>query len=264
MNSSSQRHIMLGFTLIALLSCNRVPDNVIQPDEMADLMADIHTAESVVEMNYGTYPNDSARKELKQAILAKHGVTQAELDSSFMWYGAHLDKYMQVYEDVEDILQKRLDHNQALEAAQASMSISGDSVDVWSLPRRYIYSNRLASKYVTFKLEADTNWINGDSYTWRAKFLNNQNSVRWGVVANYVDGTVEVLNEQFTGSGWQQIIFHTDSTKKAVGVRGYLELIAPTNAASTYIDSVQLVRNRLNARNYSQRYRQKQYNQLKK
>jgi hypothetical protein len=264
LNNSIKTHITLALSAVALMACNKVPDNVIQPDEMAELMADIHTAESVVEMNYGSYATDSAREELKQAILQKHGVTQADLDTSFMWYGSHLDKYMDIYDEVNEILQRRLDHNQALETAQASLSVSGDSVDVWAMPRRYIYTDRLPAKYMTFKLEADTNWVSGDSYTWRVKLFNSVNTAKWGIVASYADGSVEVLNEQFSGSGWQQLKFQTDSTRKAVGVRGYLELTAPSNATATYVDSVQLVRNRLNSQTYNQRYRQRLYDLSKK
>lgn len=244
---------------IAMLSCNRVPDNIIQPDEMADLLADIHTAESVVEMNYGSYATEDSRRALKHAILDKHGITQADLDTSFMWYGGHLDKYMAVYDNTTEILQSRLDKNQALEAEQASLSVSGDSVDVWSQPRRYVCSVRSATKYLTFKLSADKNWSKGDSYTWRAKFFNNKSTVRWGIVAEYDDGTTEVLNDQFSSTGWQQVTFYTDSTRTAKAVRGYLEIDPRSNTTAMYLDSVQLVRNRLNSRRYSQRYRQKSF-----
>lgn len=244
---------------IAMLSCNRVPDNIIQPDEMADLLADIHTAESVVEMNYGSYATEDSRRALKQAILDKHGITQADLDTSFMWYGGHLDKYMAVYDNTTEILQSRLDKNQALEAEQASLSVSGDSVDVWSQPRRYVCSVRSATKYLTFKLSADKNWSKGDSYTWRAKFFNNKSTVRWGIVAEYDDGTTEVLNDQFSSTGWQQVTFYTDSTRTAKAVRGYLEIDPRSNTTAMYLDSVQLVRNRLNSQRYSQRYRQKSF-----
>lgn len=249
---------------VAALGCNRVPDNVIQPDEMADLLADIHTAESVVEMNYGRYSSEDSRMELKQAILDKHGVTQADLDTSFMWYGAHLDKYMAVYENTTEILQDRLDKNQAIEAEQASLSVSGDSVDVWAQPRRYVCNVRSATKYVTFKLAADNNWSKGDSYTWRAKFFNNRGNVRWGIVAEYDDGTTEVLNDQFTTTGWQQMTFYTDSTRRAKAVRGYLQIEPQPNSTSTYIDSMQLVRNRVNSQRYNQRYRQRSFDFSKK
>jgi hypothetical protein len=236
-----------------------VPDNVIQPDEMAELLADIHTGESVVEMNYGRYGTEESRRELKQAILEKHGVTQADLDTSFMWYGAHLDKYMAVYDNTAEILQSRLDKNQALEAEQASLSVSGDSVDVWSQPRRYVFTPRSATRYMTFKLSSDKNWNKGDSYTWRAKFFNNDRETRWGVVVEYEDGTTEVLNDQFSSTGWQQITFYTDSTRKATNVRGYLKIQSQNNATATYIDSVQLVRNLINRERYSQRYRQRSF-----
>lgn len=262
--TNSSRNIIFGLVAAAMFSCNRVPDNIIQPDEMADLLADIHTAESVVEMNYNQYPTEEARRNLKQAILDKHGVTQEDLDTSFMWYGSHLDKYMAIYENTAEILQSRLDKNQALEAEQASLSVSGDSVDVWSQSRRYLCSLRSATKYVTFNLTADKNWTKGDSYTWRAKFFNNKNAVRWGIVAEYDDGSTEMMNEQFSGTGWQQITFYTDSTRSAKSVRGYLEVPPQENATTTYIDSMQLVRNRLNSQRYSQRYRQRLFDLSKK
>ena len=230
---------------------------MIQPEEMAGLMADIHIAESVVDMNHNVYVTDSSRKAVKQAVLERHGVSQTQLDTSFMWYGAHLDKYMEVYDRAEEMLQERLDANDALQASQASLSVSGDSVDVWSSSHRYMFTPRATSNSIAFHYKADENWQPGDAYTWRAKFMNSPGQAMWTIVVSYNDGATEVLNTRFSGEGWQETTFHTDSTRTAKEIYGLLRLDMKDN--NLYIDSMSMVRKRLDINRYSQRYRQRLY-----
>ncbi len=54
---------------------------MIPDDEMAELMADIHTAESVVDTERRVFATDSMRRLLKQSVLARYGYTMADFDS---------------------------------------------------------------------------------------------------------------------------------------------------------------------------------------
>lgn len=259
-----KRAFMLALCCMLLCCCNRVPDHVIDPDDMAELLADIHTADAVVEANYEEYSSDSARQALKQAIFDRHGVTADDVDTSMMWYGAHLDKYMKVYDEAEEILQDRLNKSSAIAASSAGFSVSGDSVDVWQVGRRYDMDSRSATQFLTFEIKADANSKTGDAYTWRAKFHNNRLPVHWGIVADYADGSVEVLEAQFGSDGWQTLNFYTDSTRVLKEMYGYMRVDLSDNRSAVYIDSIQLVRNRLDAQRYVQRYRQRHYNNLYK
>lgn len=249
--------VIVSMTLTCM-SCRRAPDYVVQPDKMAQVLADIHIAESVLDMNHANYPNDSTRKVVKQAILEKHGITAETLDTSFMWYGANLDKYMDVYEQTAEILQNRLDNNDAIAAAQAALSVSGDSVDVWSSSRRYVFSDRSSTQSITFNYNGDANWKSGDAYTWRAKLIGNPGNALWSFVTVYNDGATEVLNTRFSGQGWQEMRFMTDSTRTPTRIYGLMQIDAPEQT-TVYIDSMQLIRKRLSPEMYSQRYRQKLY-----
>ncbi|MDE6826066.1 MAG: DUF4296 domain-containing protein, partial [Paramuribaculum sp.] len=73
--------------------CNPAPDGVLSPDEMAEVLADIHIGESVSETERRVFNNDSIRRVLKQSILMKHGLNSETFDSSLMWYGQHIDLY---------------------------------------------------------------------------------------------------------------------------------------------------------------------------
>lgn len=248
--------------LTLAVGCNRVPDHVISPDTMAPLMADLSVAESVVEMNYSKYSSDSSRKALKQAVLARYDVNEDKLDTSLVWYGSHLDIFMDICDDANDILQDRIDHNDAVASATASASVSGDSVDVWAQARQYRIDERSAGKVLTFRLKSDNNTQSGDIYTWRAKIFNmGQARGRWGIVAEYTDGVTELLDHDLGGEDWHQLTFYTDSTRTITRIYGYMRF--PEKSTAQYIDSIELIRKRLNSREYVQRYKQRSYSNIR-
>lgn len=57
---------LFALTLACLSACNTVPEGVIDTDKMAELMADIHQANAVVELNPNTYTSDSVKMSLKK------------------------------------------------------------------------------------------------------------------------------------------------------------------------------------------------------
>ena len=83
---------------LLVISCSSVPGYVIPPKKMAELLADIHIGESVVDLNRADYRTDSTKAIMLQSVLAHHGVTKQELDTSFDWYGHNISYYMEVYD----------------------------------------------------------------------------------------------------------------------------------------------------------------------
>ena len=67
--------------MLILAACGSEPSGVIPQDDMAELLADIHEGEAVVDINFRQYTDDSARLAIRQAILKKHNVTAEEFDS---------------------------------------------------------------------------------------------------------------------------------------------------------------------------------------
>lgn len=136
MNRTRARKLKVAAALavLALSACSKVPSGVIAPEEMAQLLADIHTGESVIDMNRMEFSSDSAKQAYKQSVYARHGVTAEQVDSSFGWYGRNISQYMEVYDRTIEILDRRLIETGNRIAADAALSIAGDSVDVWPNP----------------------------------------------------------------------------------------------------------------------------------
>lgn len=237
-------------------ACRKVPDYVIAPDDMAGLMADIHIGEAMVDHNRRQYDSDSMRQVVKQSVFAKHGVTSEQFDTSMVWYGHNMKEYMDVYDKTVSILENRLAEIGNRVSAEQSLSLAGDSVDIWGGPR-YLSLNALsASNVITFEISRDENWERGDAYTFRAKIINSKGNSRGAIAAEYDDGSVEFTNLASEGDGWKEMTFLCDSTRMPLQIYGFFTVL-PEGNTSVYIDSVALVRNRLNPVRYNQRYRQR-------
>lgn len=256
-----KRLISILALAMLLAACSKVPSGVIAPEEMALLMADLNTGEAVIDMNRSSYTGDSARQAFKQSIYMKHGVTSAEVDSSFSWYGRNITVYMDVCDRTIEILEQRLIEIGSRVAAEAAMSVAGDSVDVWGGPRFMRIYDRLPSRTLTFDFSRDENWERGDGYFWRVKFFNSHAKARWQMTAEYADGNVEYINRDIEGDGWQELKLMTDSTGDATRIYGALTIENRPGTTVTF-DSMEVVRKRLNPATYSQRYMQKTLRRL--
>lgn len=96
--------------LLCLVACesskDRVPENLIDKDQMSKIITDIHLAESKVQtMAYKS--SDSALlmyDKLQLDVLQKHKVSKVAYDSSYAYYSRHLKDFDQIYAKVVDSL----------------------------------------------------------------------------------------------------------------------------------------------------------------
>lgn len=245
--------------LLMLTACTGVPENIIQPEQMSRLLADIHIGESVVENNQSKFPTDSAKRAFKQAIYAKNGVTSAEVDSSLRWYGYHMDKYVEVYDRTIEMLddeiavaQKRAGSTATATNSSSSIAMEGDSVDVWYDVRFRPFASNLPSDIIPFVLRTEPNWERGDVYTFRSKFTGNSRQAHFNVAVEYSDGSIETSSANLIGDGWHEVKFALDSTRQAREIYGTLQYAGPRGETS-FVDSISLIRTRWKPSNPSLR-----------
>ena len=202
MSSRILKYVTPLVLLTIAVSCSKVPGYVIPPDKMAQILADVHVGEAVIDLNRNDYRTDSTKQLMLQSVLAKHAVNKHDLDTSFDWYGHNISYYMEVYDKTIELLERRIAETGNRIAAE-NISIAGDSVDVWNSSPFIALNNLSPSNFLTFSLNEDENWEKGDSYTWRAKFTNNAEKSLWGIMADYDDGSMEIFTSDLSGDGWQ-------------------------------------------------------------
>lgn len=236
-------------TVIITVSCSSRPSYVLSKEDMAQLLADIHVGESVVETSSRALSTDSARQAFLQAIYDRHGVTREQVDSSYSWYGYHMDKYMEVYDRTVEILEHRLEKARDLAGASAEgatetqIDLQGDSVDVWPGIRWRKFSPNMPNSVLTFSVPSDRNWENGDVYTLRGKVMGGNHPLIVTIASEYADGRQDYRSATLPGEGWQELTFVLDSARNAVRVWGTISY-ETSPGETAYLDSISLYRTR--------------------
>ena len=246
--------------LFIMCGCSSQPYGVVSQSKMVELMADMHKAEAVIDMNSAQFNNDSLKKAMRQSVLMKHGVTQAQFDTTLVWYGHHAKQYDEMYEDVIALLDEEKQElsdvkgpvmREGMVMAKRYPS-AGDSADVWSKRRVWVVSNEGCSDntiFFDFKTQSDNQ--NGDRYNLSFKFTNSSNNrLEVFLGADYYDGTLSYVYRESGTEGINRYTLQGDSTKKVRRVFGYIKAV-PMGSEVCFIDSLQLLRTRFNSSQYN-------------
>lgn len=92
--------------LLAVLLSSCRPSSVLSSREMRALLIDLHRADAVLQVAGYNYGHDEAVAKYYQSVLDKHGVTQAQFDSSLVWYTDNPQIFDKIYPRVVAELEK--------------------------------------------------------------------------------------------------------------------------------------------------------------
>lgn len=238
---------LIIISLLVLAACSKTPGYVISEGKMAEILADIHTGEAVVENNGSSFRSDSTKKALLQSICLRHGVTTQELDTSFYWYGHNLQEYMKVYDKTISILEGRIAETEKAGGKSSdrpmSISLDGDSVNLWQGASSIRNFAGNASDFLSFSYSTDKNWERGDRYTVSVLPINPHSPIFMTLAVTYNDGTAEYATLEQGSEGRKSLTLVLDSAKAATTVYGAIHY-APRPGEISYLDSISVVRTR--------------------
>lgn len=102
-----ERVLILILLIVAVVSCR--PKGVINQRKMVTLLTELHRADGAMQVTNLTYGRDADMERYYADVLARNGVTQAEFDSSLVWYTHHPQRFDKIYPRVIANLQKEMD-----------------------------------------------------------------------------------------------------------------------------------------------------------
>ena len=73
---------------------------------MKAVLVDMHKTDALIQISGLQYNHDEAQNIYYAQIMEKHGITQAQFDSSIVWYTAHPLFFDKIYPKVQDQLAK--------------------------------------------------------------------------------------------------------------------------------------------------------------
>jgi hypothetical protein len=121
--------IPLIFLFAFFSACDNRPFHVLSDKKMEAVLFDMYIAQAEIDNNREVF-SDSARKhDLLNTVLRKHEITQADFDSSLVWYSDNLEKYVKVNEKItqryakitEDLKTQQLENPEMLIAEETGI-----------------------------------------------------------------------------------------------------------------------------------------------
>ena len=217
----------LGIALSgSLAGCGKnIPDDIIQPGAMEDLLYDYHLATTLsADLPY----TDNYKKEAYIAyVFKKHQTTEAEFDSSMVWYSRHGDQLTAIY----DNLKKRFERDEKQmrkfsdrRSGQTSLTLYRDTVDISSL---YWLSFSDLTNKVAFELKADTSFRPKDAMILEAYFTFLPQSdlgkkAVMGLNFTFDNDSTQGVTQVVSSSGRQRLELKADSAYKFKSVNGFI------------------------------------------
>ena len=238
--------------VVMLFSCKpQVPSQFLQPDEMEDILYDYHIAMGMIDEPDS---NDYQKRLTEVSVLNKYGVTEAEFDSSLVYYTRHADSFQKIYEN----LSKRL-NDEAVSLGASAIDVehfgenaaSGDTTNVWKGVSSYVLSTIVPYNVESFYLKADTSYRSGDRIilSFNTQFLF-QDGYKDGVAmlaVRYSNDSVASQTIHVSESRRYDLTVSNDKMLDIKDIRGFFCLQNPAESSQStlkllFVTDIRLVR----------------------
>lgn len=173
---------LMGAIFLCLQACSpSLPSGILDEDEMTDVLVDFHLAQGMAEAKGENI--DVTRFKYIQAVFQKHRITEAEFDSSMVYWTGRSEDFTFIYNNVVTRVRaqaERMGLEATVQDKFASLTSEGDTANIW-LGKDFscIVPNQVGCVY-SFQMKADSTFRPGDSFLWRfstqfvARSMNNE------------------------------------------------------------------------------------------
>lgn len=236
-----------------VLSCTpSVPSQYIQPGEMEDILYDYHVAQAMAKVNGGGQ-GELTKKIYIESVLKKYGVSDADFDSSLVYYYSRADKLKDIYHNVSERLNEEAKH---LGAAISDISVysqysaTGDTANIWNDASNLMLIPRPTQNRFDFTVKVDTTFYLGDSFMFQfiTEYLYQTGSKDAVVcmLTKYEGDSIIQTTNHITVSGLAQIRVPANRKNKLKEMKGFIYLSDGGDPSETrkimYISQIQLIR----------------------
>ncbi len=221
----------LFLVLLMVIGCKpTVPSQYIQPDDMEDILYDYHMAKALAQDGLG----DAGGMEYHiyiRSVLLKHEVTEAEFDSSLVYYYGHIDRLKSIYAHVNERLEEEAERVGASvgDISQYSQyGASGDTANVWTGPSDVLLIPRPTKNRFDFTVKADSSFLLGDSFMFQFKSecispVNAPNTMAF-ICAEYEGDSIQQFHTYVSANGTTQLRVQANNSQKLKELRGFVYL----------------------------------------
>lgn len=256
-----QALMLIPIVALMVVSCKpTVPSEYIQPEEMEDILYDYHLSQAMAyQRTRGNLQiRESAtpaykRNEYYHSVLRKHGVTEAEFDSSLVYYYSHADRLHKIYKRISE----RMENNAISLGATVGdinkysrFSADGDTANIWQGVTSTVLTPSPPYNRLDFNIEIDSTFRKGDSFLFN--FMTDfiyQGGTKDAVIymaVRYDNDSVSTHVNHVSVSGMSQLRVIENTENGIKDINGFIYLNRGNDESNTvklmFINQIQLIR----------------------
>ncbi|MDE5713482.1 MAG: DUF4296 domain-containing protein, partial [Muribaculaceae bacterium] len=242
MTEANKLHIKFFLSGVCLLfsaltsGCDDRPKEVLSEKKMVRLMADMQLAEAYVNMSGQPSSRGDYRLEMGRSVLAAHGVTQEQLDTTLAWYGRNLDDYSELYAKVDkEILSRK---KKLLNMTDEELEMEESDI-LWKYGKNGVISKLGNTDSWIFSV-SDPDLQKGDRLQW-SMHITSPVQVNGVLGVEYDDGSSDASSSVFIGRNKLELTCQTDTGKTVKRVYGTMRA-KDESYLPLYADSISVVR----------------------
>ena len=254
MNSLYRLHsVFVTFVIgvMVLAGCKpQVPSQFLQPDDMEDILYDYYLSQSMARYSDKQDFNQSI---YYQAVLKKHGVTEAEFDSSLVYYYTHADRLGQIYSSLSERMNREavsLGASVSELGKYAGLSATGDTANIWHDRTMVMLLPVAPYNRMDFMIAKDSTFRKGDSFQLNMKvdfmFQSGYKDCILYVAVDYVNDSTAIYQTRVTYSGMCNLSIPGNTELDIKQLRGFIFLGQSGDESNMqklmFINGIQLIR----------------------
>lgn len=171
------------------------------------------------------------RDALVADVVKKHGLSQAEFDSTMAWYGRNLDDYYELYARVDKELERRK------LSSGGKKGLEHQASDLWPYSRMAMVSPQSALDGFSFSVPT-SELKRGEQVEMKMRFRGGASGTSvLGV--EYSDGSTSFIHRRLSGSRNLSMKLITDSARNVNRVFG--NLLLDRSSIPLWIDSISMI-----------------------
>lgn len=241
---------------MAMMGCKpTVPSKYIQPGELEDILYDYHMGQAMADEEYARSSEENAyhRNVYFWAVLKKHHVTEAEFDSSLVYYYSHADRLKDIYQKVVERLN---DEAKALGASvgdinkYSAYSTTGDTANVWQNETNVLLTPTPTNNRYDIYVKADTSYYKGDAFMFQFMtdffYQSGKKEATVCLAAKYEGDSITQTISHISNTGQSQVRLPHYRDGKLKELRGFIYLNNNEHDSEArkilFINQIQLIR----------------------
>ncbi|MBQ6751274.1 MAG: DUF4296 domain-containing protein [Bacteroidaceae bacterium] len=241
--------LLLTFSIIA---CDNHPDNILSHKKMEDVLYDYHLMQGLIDQ----LPMEE-RKEKTQdyvnAVFEKHGITEAQFDSSIVYYNRNTRELYKIYSNLKKRYTAENEELQLVNGNNDMMAVyaeGGDTTNLWNSVPLIVLRNKEILNKESFTIHADTSFHRHDQFilTLSPTFIKEANddrdiSLHVGISIMYSNGKTIGTTRQIYNNGTQQLTVKATNDDDIKQVTGFFYYRGKTSMRNLcLIDHITLVK----------------------